>query len=689
MSLDKMPFVNRDVSWLDFNQRVLQEAEDENVPLIERIRFLGIYSNNLDEFYRVRVATLNRMIVYGNQAAKILGENPKTTLKQINKLALKFQVRFEKAYETITKQLEKENIFILNENNLLPNQQNFVLNYFNRIIRPTLGPIMLNNTKRFPSLEDNAIYFALRMEKSNKEIEYAIVEIPSIILPRFIVLPKIGNKKYIILLDDVIRFNLSSLFKSFHYKKIEAFTIKITKDAELDLDNDVLQNDVEKIAASVKKRKKGKTVRFIFDKEMPKEMLSFILETSKTSKDGRIVAAGRYHNFKDFIDFPNIGLKRLEYKKANPLIHPLLENRNSIFSVVDENDIFLSYPYQKFNYIIDLLREAAIDPNVKSIKISLYRVAGENSKIIHSLINAAKNGKKVMVIVELRARFDEENNINLANKLKEEGIQVLFGFEGIKVHAKMILIERNNNKKVVRYAQIGTGNFNERTATKYTDVALITSNKKITNEVNSVFNFFNVNFKRPNFNHLIVSPFNVREKITSLIDNEIKFAKNKKRAFINIKINSLTDREIITKLYEASKYGVQINLFVRGICSLIPQKKGWSENITVISIVDKYLEHSRIMNFCNGGKELFYITSADWMTRNLDNRIEVGCPIYDKKIQELLRINLEFHLKDNQKARHTNSSISTANCDENPLKRYKLQQEMEKFFTKNSKFVQM
>ncbi|PIQ15076.1 MAG: polyphosphate kinase 1 [Flavobacteriales bacterium CG18_big_fil_WC_8_21_14_2_50_32_9] len=689
MSLDKMPFVNRDVSWLDFNQRVLQEAEDENVPLIERIRFLGIYSNNLDEFYRVRVATLNRMIVYGNQAAKILGENPKTTLKQINKIALKFQVRFEKAYETITKQLENENIFILNENNLLPKQQNFVLNYFNRIIRPTLGPIMLNNIKRFPSLEDNAIYFALRMEKSNKEIEYAIVEIPSIILPRFIVLPKIGNKKYIILLDDVIRFNLSSLFKSFHYKKIEAFTIKITKDAELDLDNDVLQNDVEKIAASVKKRKKGKTVRFIFDKEMPKEMLSFILETSKTSKDGRIVAAGRYHNFKDFIDFPNIGLKRLEYKKANPLIHPLLENRNSIFSVVDENDIFLSYPYQKFNYIIDLLREAAIDPNVKSIKISLYRVAGENSKIIHSLINAAKNGKKVMVIVELRARFDEENNINLANKLKEEGIQVLFGFEGIKVHAKMILIERNNNKKVVRYAQIGTGNFNERTATKYTDVALITTNKKITNEVNSVFNFFNVNFKRPNFNHLIVSPFNVREKITLLIDNEIKFAKNKKRAFINIKINSLTDREIISKLYEASKYGVQINLFVRGICSLIPQKKGWSENITVISIVDKYLEHSRIMNFCNGGKELFYITSADWMTRNLDNRIEVGCPIYDKKIQELLRINLEFHLKDNQKARHTNSSISTANCDENPLKRYKLQQEMEKFFTKNSKFVQM
>lgn len=689
MGYKKMPFINRDISWLDFNQRVLQEAENESVPLIERIRFLGIYSNNLDEFYRVRVATLNRIIAIGEGATKILGENPKVVLKKINKIALQLQIRFEKTYEIITKQLEKENIFILNENNLLPIQQDFVRNYFNKTIRPALGPIMLNETKIFPSIEDNAIYFALRLERKDTHIEYAVVEIPSLILPRFIVLPKIDNHKYIILLDDVIRFNLTTLFKIYDYKKIDAYTIKITKDAELDLDNDLIQSDIEKISESVKKRKKGKTVRFIYDKEMPKEMLNFIIENSKTSKDGRIVPAGRYHNFKDFIHFPNIGLKRLEYKKFTPSIHPLLEKKKSIFSVLDKNDIFLSYPYQKFNYIIELLREAAIDPNLISIKISLYRVAAENSKIIHSLINAVKNGKKVTVIVELRARFDEENNINLANKLKEEGVNVLFGFAGLKVHAKMILIEKLVDKKIIRYAHIGTGNFNERTATSYTDLALLTSSKLITNEINSVFKFFKINFKQPVFKHLIVSPFNVREKISKLIDNEIKSAKHKKKAFINIKINSLTDKAIIAKLYEASNSGVKINLFIRGICSLVPQQKGWSENITVISIVDRFLEHARIMNFCNDGKELFYITSADWMTRNIDNRIEVSCPIYNKEIQQLLKLNLEFHLKDNQKARYTNSNLSPDLINNKPKKDFTLQQEMHKFFIKNSKIVQM
>lgn len=684
MNLNKIPFINRDISWLDFNQRVLQESEDQTVLLVERMRFLGIYSNNLDEFYRVRIATLNRMLSYGSQATKILGENPRIILKQINKEVLLLQARFEKAFKTITKLLEKENIFILNEDNLTEKHQAFVSTYFKQQIRPTLGPIILSSNKKFPNLEDNSIYFSLRMEKHNNEIEYAVVEIPSLILPRFIVLPKIGTKKYIILLDDVIRFNLQSLFKAFDYKNIDAYTIKITKDAELDLDNDVLQSDIEKIAASVKKRKKGKTVRFIFDKEMPKEMLNFILENSKTSKDGRIVPAGRYHNFKDFINFPNIGLKRLEYKKIIPTIHPYLENQNSILDVIQQQDIFLSYPYQKFNYVIELLREAAINPNVTSIKISLYRVAGENSKVIHSLINAAKNGKKVLVIVELRARFDEENNINLANKLKEEGVQVLFGFSGLKVHAKMILIEKVVNKTTIRYAHIGTGNFNEKTAVRYTDVALLTSNKKITSEINNVFKIFKINFQQPEFKHLIVSPFNVREKIKALIDNEIKFAKSKKRAFINIKINSLTDREIIEKLYEASNNGVIINLFVRGICSLVPQKKDWSENITVISIVDRFLEHTRIMNFCNGGKELFYITSADWMTRNIDNRIEVGCPIYDKNIQELIKTNLELHLKDNQKARFTNQPTRKI---EQPEKVFKLQQEMQKFFMKNAKIV--
>lgn len=687
MPTKKIPFINRDISWLDFNQRVLQEAEDENVPLLERIRFLGIYSNNLDEFYRVRVATLNRMITMGDGAAKILGENPKIILKQINKIALTLQNRFESAYQTLVTQLEKENVFIINEQNLAPKHKPFLAAYFKQHIRPALGPIMLSENKNFPDLEDNAIYFALKMEKAKNEVDYAIVEIPTAILPRFVILPRINKQKFIILLDDVIRFNLNTIFKSSNYKNISAYTIKITKDAELDLDNDLIMIEIDKISTSVKKRKKGRTVRFIYDKEMPDQMLNFILVNSKTAKDGRVVAAGRYHNFKDFINFPNLALKRLEYKNFFATTHPLLENQNSLIDVIEKIDIFLSYPYQKFNYVIELLREAAINPNVTSIKISLYRVASENSKIIHSLINAVKNGKKVTVIVELRARFDEENNIYLANKLKEEGVQVHFGFEGLKVHAKVVLIEKNITNGIKRIAYLGTGNFNEKTATRYTDVALLTSNKKITNEINSVFKFFKTNYKTPKFNHLIVSPFNVREKIYTLIDNEIKQAKNNKKAFINIKINSLTDKEIITKLYEASNAGVKINLFVRGICSLIPQQNGWSENITVISIVDRYLEHSRIMHFCNSGKELFYITSADWMTRNIDNRIEVGCPIYDKKIQDLLRINLEMHLKDNQKARFTNTNLDKKQDEKKAV--FSLQQGMTTFFMKNAKFVQM
>lgn len=644
------PIINRDLSWLSFNERVLQEAEDSSVPLIERIRFLGIFSNNLDEFFRIRVAANKRLVEAKIKSIEHEEDSPKEILKKINKKTIQLQQHFEEVYQTLFKELEKEHIFFINEKNILDEHVTFINSYFEDVVRPTLVPIMLHKKNPFPKLKGKSIYFAIKLTQPNNSVDFSIMEIPSLVLPRFITLPDINEKKYIILLDDIIRYKLDSIFAIFNYKKIEAFTVKVTLDAELDIDQDISQSILDKISKSLKSRKTAQPVRFVYDETIPEDLLAYILSRNKSHKGDSIIPGGRYHNFKDFIDFPNVGGKHLRAEKLHPYKHRDLINKMSVFAEIDKKDILLNYPYQSFNHLIDLLREAAIDPKVTSIKINLYRVA-KNSKVINALINAAKNGKSVTVVIELRARFDEEANINWSTKLMDEGIHVIFGFPNLKVHSKLILITRKKGAKTTRYAHVGTGNFHEINAAIYCDTSLLTKDPKITEEVNKVFQLFKNSLERPTFKHLIVSPFNARRRLNLLIDNEIKNAKLGKPAYMLVKLNNLVDNEMIKKLYQASNAGVKIQLIIRGICSLVPGLKGFSENIEVISIIDRFLEHSRLMIFCNGGDELYYLSSADWMSRNIDRRIEVGCPIYDKSLQKNIKDMLTIQLADNTKAR--------------------------------------
>lgn len=651
----KFPIINRDQSWLSFNERVLQEAEDITVPLIERLRFLGIFSNNLDEFYRIRVAANNRLVEAKIKSIKHESETPIEILTQIIKTSIKLQKRFENTYKSLINDLESEQIFVVNETTLPIEHISFVDEYFDQIVRPTLVPIMFHHKTPFPKLNGKSIYFAVKLTVSDKSVTYALMEIPSRILPRFITLPDIDNKKYIILLDDIIRYKLDAIFAIFNFIKIEAYTVKVTLDAELNIDQDISQSIIDKISKSLKTRKSALPVRFVYDAKMPKDLLNFFLAKNNSTKNDSKIPGGRYHNFKDFMDFPNVGRTELKAEKIKPLKHPDLINKISILAEIDKKDILINYPYQTFSHLIDLLREAAIDPNVTSIKINLYRVA-KNSKVINALINAAKNGKNITVVIELFARFDEEANIQWSNKLIDEGINVIFGYPGLKVHSKLILITKRIKNKIIRYAHIGTGNFHEINASIYADTSLLTKDKRITNEVYKVFQLFKNNIDRPTFRHLIVSPFNSRRKIYALIDTEIKNAKAQKPAYMIIKLNNLVDPYIIKKLYQASNAGVKIQLIIRGICSLVPGVKKISENIEVISIIDRFLEHSRVMVFCNGGKELYYLTSGDWMVRNIDRRIEVGCPIYDKKLQKVIKNMLNIQLADNTKARFINKS---------------------------------
>lgn len=648
-------FINREISWLAFNERVLQEVADISVPLLERLRFLGIFSNNRDEFFRVRVATVKRMTMLNSKIRTTLDEDPKTLLKEIHHIVLKQQKKLEKIFDSILKELEANNIFVVNEKQLNEEQEKFVSRYFTEKVRPALVPIILHKKAQTPTLKDKAIYLAIKLynksgSKKHKSIAYAIVEIP-LVLPRFLVLLKTDKKQYVIILDDIIRLRLKEVFAILKFECIEAYNIKLTRDAELDIDiHDISRGLLEKVQKSIKNRSKAEPVRFVFDPTMPEDIYKELIKKLKLNKNDGLIPEGRYHNLKDFTDFPAIGSKKLRYPKWNPLPHPDLQGQVSLLNVIRKKDILLNFPYQSFNYIIDLLREAAIDPEVISIKINLYRVA-EQSRIINALINAAKNGKSVSVIVELQARFDEENNIYWANKLQEEGVKVTFGVPGLKVHSKLLLITYKKDGKSNHIAHIGTGNFNEKTAEIYCDHSLLTADNRLTNEVNKVFLFFKNNYERKTYRHLIVSPFNVRRKFTKLIEEEIKNAKAGKPAYMIIKLNNLVDRDMIKKLYDASIAGVKIQLIIRGICSLIPGIKGMSENIEAISIIDRYLEHARVLVFCNGGDEKYFISSADWMTRNLDYRCEVTTAIYDKNIQKTLHDMLDIQLKGNVKAR--------------------------------------
>lgn len=644
--------INREISWLSFNERVLQEAADCNVPLADRIKFLGIFSNNLDEFFKVRVAAILRMIDLKITNPKVLGEKPEKLLAKIQATVITLQKKFEAIYTELLKELEKQNIFIIDEKQLNDVQTLFVKDYFEEKVLPALSPMMLQNLEKFPYLKDKSIYLATKLSKksSKKDFQYALIELPTVVLPRFIVLPKVNEKKYIILIDDVIRYNLQQVFAIFDYDTFEAYTIKLTRDAELDIDNDLSKSFLEKVQKGVSGRKKGQPVRFVYDHEMPRDLLKYLKDALEFDQYDSMIPGGRYHNFKDFIGFPNVGGPELEYPPMPPSCHPQLKTNSSIFQTISKGDVLLHYPYQKFSHFINLLREAAINPDVKSIKITLYRVAS-NSKVINALINAARNEKEVTVVIELQARFDEKSNIYWARKLEEVGVKILFGITGLKIHSKLLLISQKSGKRMTHYAAISTGNFHEGNASVYTDVSLLTANKKITYEVEKVFDYFENTYKYYNYNHLIVAPQFMRNKLVSLIDREIKNAHSGKPSYIILKINNIVDNDMIQKLYKASQAGVKVKLIVRGICGLIPGVTGLSENIEAISIVDKYLEHARIFIICNNNEPKYYISSADWMTRNLDNRVEVACPIYDPLIQQEIQKIIDTQWNDNVKAR--------------------------------------
>jgi polyphosphate kinase len=651
-------FIPKEISWLSFNERVLQEAENKEVPLIERFKFLGIYSNNLDEFFRVRVATLKRLSQLGEKSREVLGYNPKAILKKIQEIVLFQNTRFEKIYSSLIQELEKHKIHIVNEKQLNPEQVEFVKNFFINELRSRLMPFLIEKDADLPNLTDDAIILAIVLrKKKTDEKRYAILEIPTNVIPRFIVLPEIGDEKYIIYLDDIIRYGLKDIFYIFDFDEFSAYTIKLTKDAELEIADDISESYIEKLSKSLHQRKLGTPVRFIYDRKMPDDLLKILKKKLNFGPNDVVVPSDRYHNFKDFMRFPNLGKKKFYHEPLVPIPHRDIQPGKSILSAIKKRDIMLFFPYHSFDHFIDLLREASIDPSVTSIQITLYRLA-RNSSVINALLNAARNGKSVTTVVELQARFDEEANILWGNKLMDEGVKVIYGVPGLKVHSKLLLITRVNNDITQRYAAIGTGNFNEDTARIYTDNLLLTTELKITNEVHKAFNFFNVNYKKDNYYHLVLSPFSLRNKINLLIENEIKNAKAGKKAYIHLKLNNITDFEIINNLYEASTAGVNIKLIVRGMNSLVPGIKDVSENIKAIGIVDRFLEHSRFMIFRNGGKEEIFISSADLMTRNLDHRIEVTCPIFDKNIKNELMQIFEILWTDNVKARKLDASLS-------------------------------
>ncbi|MBW6490400.1 MAG: polyphosphate kinase 1 [Lentimicrobium sp.] len=668
--------VNRETSWLEFNGRVLQEAADINTPLLERLKFLGIFSNNLDEFYRVRVATLSRMSDYSQRVGDGIGFNPRRTLKEISRIDKEQQKDFSRIFRSIVRELANESIHIINEKALSLKQGEFVRRYFGENVRSLLFPIMLNNLKS-SSLVDKSIYLALKLESTAQIVEkqYAVIRVPVKPLSRFLILPVEGDKTFIILLDDVIRYCLGEVFSMFGYDRFESYTFKFTRDAELDIDNDVSKSFLEIMTESLKQRKLGAAVRFIYDKTMPEDLLKLIKNKLDITETDTLSKSGRYHNFKDFMAFPDIGRFDLLFPQWKPLEHRKLPRNESILNILRDQDIMIHLPYQSFQFIIDLLREASIDPRVRAIKMTLYRVA-KDSKVINALINAARNGKAVTVFMELQARFDEEANIYWAEKLQEEGVKLIQGIPGFKVHCKLLLIRRKEGAKNVYYANVGTGNFNEETARIYADDSLLTADPNITEDVNSVFHLIESKYNPPKFKSLIVSPFHMRNFFTRLINNEIKNARQGKEAWCIIKLNNLVDEKLVKKLYVAGKEGVKVRIICRGTCTLIPGVKGLSENIEVISIVDKFLEHSRVFVFHNAGDEKYYISSADWMVRNLDNRIEVATPVNDPKLKQELKTMLLIQLKDNTKARLVNHSGPNLYKDKDKLPKIRSQEEI-------------
>ena len=651
--MKKYTFKNRELSWLDFNERVLQEAADITVPLIERLRFIGIFSNNLDEFYKVRYATVKRLALSDEKVKKFYkGENAKDLLNLITERAIELQNRSNLILDFILKDLEKENIFIVDEQAIPKDSISYIESFFLDKIQPKLKIVLLNEKDDFPQLSESSCFLIIKVESKNKNLNYAIIQFPDE-FERFIVI-KNQDVKYVIMIDDIIRYHLFEIFKIFNPSNISANMIKFSRDAELDFDDDISKSYLEKISQSVKDRLKGDPLRFVYDKEIDPNTLKFLLEKMNINSEiDSVIPGGKYHNKKDYMNFPILN-NDLAYDKIEQLVIKDFYKHKTVFESIDERDFLVHTPFHKFNHILTFLSEASIDPDVKRICITIYRLS-KLSSVANTLINAAKNGKEVVVQIELQARFDETNNIDYAKLMQDQGVKLIFGIPTLKVHAKVCVVEKLINNKILKYGFISTGNFNESTAKIYTDFTIFTSNQSLLDEISNVFEFFSFNYKKFKYEKLIISPYNTKKFFKSLIKNEIKNAKRGKDAFIKIKLNNITNYEMVEELYKAAEEGVKIYLIVRGICCLIPNQKNTHNNIELISIVDKFLEHTRMFIFCNNGKNKTYISSADWMTRNLDNRVEVTIPIEDEKISNQLNDIFSIYWNDNQKSRYVNS----------------------------------
>jgi len=658
MKSQKNIFVNRELSWLEFNERVLKEANNQSVPLIERIRFLGIFSNNLDEFFRVRYATVKRIAVSSNSGKRLYKD--RTANELLNDITLKstaLQQKSFKVLDSIINLLKKENIYFLDENSIEPTHKKFINNYFFEYISPSIDVIILNSNKKFPNFKEDLSFLIVRMELEDKVIQNAIIRIPKT-LNRFVKLPSNKTISQIIIIDDIIRLHLKDIFKIFNPISIRANMVKTSRDAELDFDDDISKSFLDKISKSVKERSIAEPVRFVYDSKINKDTLRFLIKKMGINLDtDSIIPGGKYHNRRDYMGFPNLN-KKLVYKPFQPLNISGFSHSDNTFERLKERDFLIHTPYNKFSYIISLLMKSSIDPKVKKISITIYRLS-KLSKIASALVNAARNGKKVIVQIELQARFDESANIKYAKDMQSNGVKLIFGSPNLKVHSKICLIERLENNLIKNYGFISTGNFNESTAKIYTDLTLFTSNEEILSEVSDVFKFFTANYKKYTFKNLFVSPINTESRIKKLIQNEILNANDGKSAWIKIKINNLTSHSLIKSLYDASRAGVKIKMIVRGICCLVPGIENMSSNIEVVSIVDRFLEHTRFMIFNNDNNNKVYISSADWMTRNLDNRVEVTCPIFQNDLKKEINDIFEIYWKDNVKSYNINNSKTT------------------------------
>ncbi|EGQ7949822.1 polyphosphate kinase 1 [Vibrio vulnificus] len=657
MSADKF-YIEKELSWLSFNERVLQEAADKTVPLIERIRFLGIFSNNLDEFYKVRFSDVKRRILINREQGG--NDISKHLLSKMQSKALKLNERFDELYNELIRDMARRHIFLVNESQLDEAQQKWIVKYFQKEVLPHITPLMLTDEiDVLQFLKDEYAYIAVELKKQEQS-KYALLEIPTDHLPRFIMVPeqKGKRKKTIILLDNIIRFCLNDIFGGFFdYEELNGYAMKMTRDAEYDLRHEVEYSLLEQMSEGLSQRLTALPVRFVYEREMPEEMLKYLCYKLKISHYDSLIPGGRYHNFKDFIAFPNVGRDYLENKPLPPLTCADFEGYANAFDAIRNQDILLHYPYHSFEHITELVRQASFDPKVVSIKINVYRVA-KNSRLMNSLIDAVHNGKRVTVVVELQARFDEEANIEWSKRLTDAGVHVIFGVPGTKIHAKLLLITRREEEGFMRYAHIGTGNFHERTARVYTDFSLLTADQELAAEVRGVFSYIMNPFQPVRFRHLVVSPRNSRSQLYRLVDNEIANAQAGKKAAITLKVNNLVDKGLISKLYAASSAGVKIRMIIRGMCSLVPGLEGLSDNIEIISIIDRFLEHPRVLVVHNDGDPQVFISSADWMERNIDNRIEVMSPVRDLRIKQRIIDILNIQFTDTVKARRIDKEMS-------------------------------